>query len=38
MKEVSVTEFNTDEIVRDKLLTEIINKFEKKINNVNKNY
>ena len=29
MKEVSVTEFNTDDIVRDKLLTEIINKFEK---------
>ena len=28
MKEVSVTEFNTDDIVRDKLLTEIINKFE----------
>lgn len=28
MKEVSVTEFNTGDIVRDKLLTEIINRFE----------
>lgn len=27
---ISLTEFNTDDIVRDKLLTEIINKFEKK--------
>ena len=35
---ISLTEFNTDDIVRDKLLTEIINKFKKKINNVNKNY
>lgn len=32
MKEVSVTEFTVEDIVRDKLLTEIIKRFEENIN------